>query len=355
MDALLLAAALLVAFANGANDNFKSVASLWSSDLLDYRRALRLTTVATLAGALLSLWLAHALLVRFAGHGLVPEANLTPAFITAVALAGAATVLLATRLGYPVSTTHALLGALVGSGLASAGAALRLQTLAHSFVLPLLFSPLAAALLAALAHRALQRRLGQADCLCLDPLATPDPGGTLSATATRLVAAPASACCQYPPALRFSVRRGLDRVHLASALTIAAARGLNDTPKIAALLLTVDPQHGIALIAAAMGLGGLLLSGRVARTLGRELCRLDPVQGVAANLVTSGLVLAASLWGLPVSTTHVATGSLAGVGQRAGGLNRLLLGRILLAWLVTLPLAAVLAYAIRLLLGNGGE
>ena len=162
-------------------------------------------------------------------------------------------------------------------------------------------------------------------------------------------------CRHHPPALRFSVRRGLDRVHLASALTIAAARGLNDTPKIAALLLTVDPQHGIALIAAAMGLGGLLLSGRVARTLGRELCRLDPVQGVAANLVTSGLVLAASLWGLPVSTTHVATGSLAGVGQRAGGLNRLLLGRILLAWLVTLPLAAVLAYAIRLLLGNGGE
>ena len=147
--AVLVIAILILAFANGANDNFKGVATLFGSGTARYRRALIWATLTTLAGSLLAVALAQGLVDTFRRKGLVPDAvTAAPRFLLAVGLGAALTVLLATRLGMPVSTTHALTGGLVGAGLLAAGDEVRFATLTDSFVAPLLFAPVASLLLA---------------------------------------------------------------------------------------------------------------------------------------------------------------------------------------------------------------
>ena len=105
----------LGAYANGANDNFKGVATLFGSNTTNYKRALTWATLTTALGSLTALVLAQELLVSFSGKGLVPDAILEmSAFPLSVGLAAALTVMCATRLGFPISTTHSLIGALVG-------------------------------------------------------------------------------------------------------------------------------------------------------------------------------------------------------------------------------------------------
>jgi inorganic phosphate transporter, PiT family len=120
IEILLGLAAVFMAASNGANDNFKGFATVWGSETLRYQPALALATVATILGSLMSIVLANSLIQQFSGKGLVPPALAgNPAFIANVALAAACTVSIATRLGLPVSTTHALIGGLVGAGLAN--------------------------------------------------------------------------------------------------------------------------------------------------------------------------------------------------------------------------------------------
>lgn len=352
MEWLLVLAALFVAFSNGANDNFKGFATVWGSDTLNYRQALTLATVATVAGSLVSLWLAEALVQQFSGKGLVSGAALNaPGFILSVALGTAATVFLATRLGFPVSTTHALIGGLLGAGWGQHGGVIHLDKLASSFLLPLLLSPLLAALSGLVAYRLFRLRPVARDCACVVAPASVihvSPSGTLvnRIQSPSLVLAPAASCDSLNTAVKVSVSRSLDRVHVLSAMSICFARAVNDTPKLAALLLAarmLNAQASIALIAAAMAIGGLLFARRVAQTMSQRVVRMDHAQGLAANLITAALVLLASKWGLPVSTTHVAVGAIAGVGASANTLDWHALRNVLLSWLATLPLAALVA------------
>src|SRR5438132_9888759 len=120
MTWLVLVATLLLAHSNGANDNFKGVATIYGSGSASYRTALAWATVMQLAGSLLTLVLAAGLVKTFSAKGLVPDAiAASPVFLGAAALGAGLTVLVATLLGLPVSTTHGLTGALVRSGLAT--------------------------------------------------------------------------------------------------------------------------------------------------------------------------------------------------------------------------------------------
>ncbi len=351
---LLVGLALFVAFSNGANDNFKGFATVWGSDTLRYRPALALATLATLAGSLASVVLAHGLLQQFSGKGMVPDAVASaPLFIMAVAAGTAATVLLATRMGLPISTTHALIGALVGAGLSQNGAEVHFNTLAQSFLLPLLLSPVLAALLGAMVVRLMRKASPRQDCACV---VLPVPA-TQSATAIlprhalqapRILIASDAVCEKLDTPVRVSVSRGMDRLHIGSAMLICFARAVNDTPKLAALLMAAQAFHAqlsIALVGVAMAIGGLLFSGRVAQTMSRDLTQMDHAQGLGANAITAGLVLLASNFGLPVSTTHVALGSIAGVGAGSHTLNWPTLRKVLLSWVATLPLSLLIAGA----------
>ncbi len=117
MVVVLCLAALLLAYSNGANDNFKGFATIWGSGEADYSTALWFATVATVLGALAAVYIANGLVASFSGRGLVrDELAGSPQFIFAVAVGAGLTVILATRLGFPISTTHAIIGGLVGGG-----------------------------------------------------------------------------------------------------------------------------------------------------------------------------------------------------------------------------------------------
>lgn len=350
MQEFLIFAALAVAFANGANDVFKGFATVWGSATASYRLSLALAVAATIAGGVASIILANGLVGHFSGKGLVPDAvAMDPSFALSAAIGVSATILAATRLGFPVSTTHALVGALVGAGLAS-GAAVNFDKLFSTFVIPLVFSPIVAAMLAAAGELAVRKlRPPAADCACVTVEPALVQANVASAT-VGLVVAPTADCdrAASPPLARVTLARAIDGAHIASAVAICFARAVNDTPKIAALLVLSAAFGGVyssLAVTAAMALGGAFFSRRVAETMSLKINRIDPSQGVIANLVTTGLVLSASVASLPVSTTQVAVGAISGAGGPAGTLNPRALRDVLLSWLATLPCAALIAFA----------
>ena len=356
MEWLIVIAALFLAFSNGANDNFKGFATIWGSDTLNYRQALTLATLATVAGCFAALFLAETLVQNFSGKGLVADAVVnTPLFILSVSCGAAVTIFLATRLGYPVSTTHALIGGLIGAGLAQAESGVQLGRLMQTFLLPLLVSPLLAAILGALAYSAFRLRSTAEDCVCviqpeMSAAATTTCSAALqSVLASGVVLGRDKDCESLPVIFRFSIINWLDKLHILSAMAICFARGVNDTPKIAALLIAsrlIDAPTSILLLSAAMALGGIGFAKKVAERMSHRVTRLDHSQGLAANLITAMLVLFASKLGVPVSTTHVSVGSIAGVGMRAQTLDWTTLRQIMLSWLATLPLAALLSWTV---------
>jgi inorganic phosphate transporter, PiT family len=358
--ALLFLATCFVAYSNGANDNFKGVASLFGSRTCTYRTAIVWATVTTFAGSVAAIFLAETLLNKFSGKGLVPDAltNSGP-FVLAVTLGAGATIILATLLGFPVSTTHGLTGALVGAGFA-AKAHVNIGALGKSFVLPLVLSPALALAVGAglyLGFRWLRLRLGiqKELCVCVgverQVLAMPQPAGVFAAQSMpqlAIVASSETSCTQRYAGRFFGLSAGglVNALHFLSAGAVSFARGLNDTPKIAALLAiatTLDMRWGLVWIAIAMALGGLLSARKVAQTMSYKITGMNPGQGFTANLSTALLVTTASVHGLPVSTTHVSVGALLGMGIVTHQAKwRPVLG-VVASWIITLPCAALLS------------
>ncbi|WP_397570604.1 anion permease [Schlesneria sp. T3-172] len=304
---ILVLAVGFVAFTNGANANFKGVASLYGSGTTTLRTALWWGTATTFAGSIAAAFIAEGLLKKFSGRGIVPDTLIeSPEFLAAVAIGAALTSFFATRLGFPVSTTHALVGALMGAGLAGNGTEVHFEALGKNFLFPLFFSPAVAASLGGVSYLILK-------------------------------------CLRLAPDHR---TRTLDVLHYLSAGAASFARGLNDTPKMAALLLTVphlDMRWGYLAVAVMIALGGLLDADKVAETLGKKVTAMNPGQGFAASLVTAGLVTTASFHSLPVSTTHVSVGSLLGIGVVTRQAHWRKVVEILVAWVSTVPCGALLA------------
>jgi PiT family inorganic phosphate transporter len=363
--ALFLAACFL-AYSNGANDNFKGVASLYGCRAASYRTAITWATVTTFAGSIASIFLAQALLKKFSGKGLVPD-NLvgSETFLLAVVLGAAVTVILATRLGFPISTTHALTGAIVGCGLVAVGSGVNFAALGKGFVLPLLLSPILAIALGGLLYflfRSVRLLSGVKKelCICVGAeervIAVPQPASILALHTARTVTLTVDETenCRERYAgsmLGFTAQQVMDGAHFLSAGVVSFARGLNDTPKIVAMLLLLkwmDIRWEFFAVAITMGLGGLLNARRVAETMSHKITAMNHGQGFSANLTTGILVILASFFGLPVSTTHVSVGALFGMGVLTGQANPRVMLNIALSWLITLPCAALVggvAYA----------
>lgn len=356
---ILFLLVLSLAYANGANDNFKGVATLFGSGVANYRGAIAWATVTTLLGSLAAMFLAGQLLENFSGRGSVDSClAASPRYIEAVALGAALTVLSATKIGVPVSTTHSLVGALVGAGWA-AGSVLRLERLGTDFFLPLLVSPLAAIAAIAVCYpvlHAARQWLGITEntCLCLGKQVVevaPTVGSVALVQRMEQLRATLgeSVVCRtgyHGRVLGVDASATLDWLHYVSAGAVSFARGFNDTPKIAALLL-VAPQlgnlGGTLAVAMGMAVGGLVSARNVAEVMSSKITPMNHGQGFTANLVTSAIVIGASRFGLPVSTTHVSCGTLFGIGAVTRQARTRMIAAIFTAWVTTLPAAVILS------------
>ncbi|EMI15514.1 phosphate transporter [Rhodopirellula maiorica SM1] len=359
---LALVAGVLLAYANGANDNFKGVATLYGSGTTTYRRALVWATASTAAGSLTAVWLARELLARFSGKGIVPNALVAQnEFGVAVALAAGATVMLASRFGFPISTTHALVGSMVGAAGASTYS-VDWHVLSAKLMAPLLLSPLIAIAVTAVLYLTLRRTriamgITKETCLCSGrEVVEVVPIGACTMALARAeelsITLGTNVSCRDHYAGNFvgvDARGSLDAMHFLSAGMVSFARGLNDTPKIAALLLIVPALDSLAatvLCGLAIAVGGWFGAKKIAEKLSHGITEMNAGQGFSANLVTSVLVVFASRWGLPVSTTHVSCGAIFGIGTMTGQTHWKSIGHILLAWITTLPVAAAFAWIV---------
>lgn len=359
---------VFLAYANGANDNFKGVVTLFGSQTTNYKVAIWWATVTTFAGSVCSVILANALLKNFSGKGLVPEAIAdTISFHVAVALGAALTVILATVTGFPISTTHGITGALTGSGLAAIGIKLNFAALGKSFFITLLFSPLIATILGIILYSLLHYlrttfKIEKAWCVCvgnkqeLIPASSGINGNNLAITANPDLAIDTKENCIQRYVGNFwgvDSQKIVDVCHFLSAGAVSFARGLNDTPKIVALLLTVTAfsiRGGMLAVGLRMAVGGLLNARKVAMTVSNLITTLNPGKGLTANVVTGFLVIFVSRMGVPVSTTHVSVGSIFGVGVVSQTADIGMFSKVLSSWFLTLPIAATISGITYLLL-----
>jgi len=361
--AFLILCVFFLAWANGANDNFKGVATLYGSGTTSFRTALVWATGATVAGSLVSVAFAARLVGVFQGKGLLSAEFLGLQLLVAVAAAAAVTILLATLLGMPTSTTHALTGALVGAGVSAAGTSgVDWNQLATKFAQPLLLSPVLSISLTALLYVVLHRsrkslEVEKESCICIteSELVPVSSAGMVAMAATsqmRVEVGTAPECVERYSGRVLGLRAQsvVDVTHYLSAGAVCFARAVNDTPKIAALLFgaaalgTTLATPMLAAVALAMATGGWFQSRKVAETMSKKITHLNTGQGLTANLMTAFLVLVASHMGVPVSTTHVSCGAIFGIGLVNGDREWTTITRILATWLTTLPLGMTLGW-----------
>jgi len=363
MNLSILAVALISAFlayANGANDISKGIATLAGSGVSDYRRAILWGTLWTTCGSVAAFELSCALAVTFSKGLLAAGANLTFPAAIATLVGASLWVTIATRFALPVSTTHAIVGSIAGVMTVAFGlTGMNWSVLAGKVALPLLFSPVASLLSSFAMLRAWSHiSPSGADCLCAE-IVSQRP--TLATTAAGIEIAPLPIpAVDLVPCHTDETGAGrnpmfsltIDRLHWITSAAASFTRGLNDTPKMVAIALAAASLGGLwarvsfsvyLLIALGILAGSLHAGRRVTTVLAERITRMDHREGFVANLVTSLLVGPGAFLGLPMSITHVASGAIIGIGaQRGGGIEWQRVKEMTLAWMVTVPAAALL-------------
>jgi len=356
LAALLIIATLAVGYYNGANDVSKAIATLVGSGVTRYKTAVAWGSLWTFAGASTAIFASQGLVAAFSGKGILVAQPSGDGFLLATAAGALSWIWFATRTGLPVSTTHALTGALVGAGVAASGwAGINGSVLMAKFALPLAVGPLLALALVFAVYPLVRGALArwQGYCVCVQrPLAqscSNDGAVCLTAEPAAVVSGTTDDCARAPGIV--ADLNFVDALHWITAGATAFARGLNDAPKVlglgvaASLALSVSPTAAFLAVAIAMTAGSLLRGMKVTETLAEKVTPMSPLEGLAANAVTSLLVVFASHLALPVSTTHVSSGAIIGLGLKhdARRVRWKTVREMLLAWVITLPFAAAVA------------
>lgn len=331
-----------LAASNGANDVSKGVATLAGSGVTKYRTAIVWGAVTTLAGSLLSGLFADRMLKLFTA-GIV-SAKPTAAFTLAVLCGAVGWVLIATVMRLPVSTTHAIIGSLLGAGMLFAPASVAWGALVPKLATPLLISVAGSYAFSWILNRIFRQKQTMApDCLCVgvENLDT----GSMQIPQLNVVTGTSEQCATEGS----YVAMNIEEVHWLSSGAVGFARGLNDTPKLVAIgAIVLGTQISLTglltIVALAMFAGSLYAGRRVASMLAEQVVKMDYREGLLANLATAMLVGVGANLGLPMSTTHVSTGAIAGIaGMNAGRLDRKTIRNLILAWTVTPMVAGIIA------------
>ncbi|TLP50488.1 inorganic phosphate transporter [Microbispora triticiradicis] len=319
--AVVVVTALAFDFTNGFHDTANAMATSIATGALPPRAAVALSAVLNFAGAFLSLKVAATI-----ATGIVDSGAITLTVVFAGLVGGLAWNLVTWYFGIPSSSSHALIGGVAGATLIAVGAsAVKGAAIVSKVLIPAVLAPVFAALVAT------------AGAFLVHRITRGTPGGVRE--------------------------RGFRVGQLCSASLVSLAHGTNDAQKtMGVITLALVADHAIApdagtpfwvilACAVTIALGTYTGGWRVIRTLGKGLTEIGPPQGFAAEGSSAAIIFAATHFGLPLSTTHVTGGSVvgAGLGRRLAGerseVRWGLAGRMVVAWLVTLPAAALVGAA----------
>ena len=313
---VIVLVALIFDFTNGAHDCANAIATVVSTKVLSPRTAVAMAAVLNLFGAMLGEEVAHTL-----GQGIV-NTNMVTGSQTLVlaALIGAIVWNLITwYYGLPSSSSHALIGGLMGAAITHAGfSTLNAMSIVKKILLPLVLSPLA--------------------------------GFAVSYACMMLL------MLLFWRTNRRTVTRSFEKLQIVSSAFMATSHGLNDAQKtMGVITLALFLFHQIDTIhvplwvklscAMAMALGTALGGWKIVKTMGHKIFKLEPVHGFAAETSAAVVITGASLMGAPISTTHTITACVFGVGatKRLSAVRWGIAGNLVVAWILTIPAAATMA------------
>ncbi len=321
-DIILLTIILAILFdiSNGWNDAANAIATVVSTRVLSPFQAVMLAATMNILGALFSTAVAKTI-----GKGIVDPAGITETVVASALVAGFLWNSAMTVMGLPVSASHALIGSLMGSAFAHGGLGVLNFTGLKKIFAALLTSPILGIIIGFLFMKILLKLFGR-----------------------------------YSPG---AINKTFGKLQVISSSFMAFSHGSNDAQKVmgiitlslfsGGLIKSVEvPLWVILLCAFAMGFGTAIGGWRVIKTLGVHMLKLEPVHGFASETAATVIILGASHVGLPVSTTHVISTSIMGVGatKRLSAVRWGIAGKILLAWVFTLPACILLAYIVEKLL-----
>jgi PiT family inorganic phosphate transporter len=335
MVALVIALALFFDFTNGFHDTANAMATPIATGAIKPKTAVTLAAVLNLVGAFLSTEVA-----KTVSGGIIKEGpgavQITPDIIFAGLMGAILWNMITWLKGLPSSSSHALFGGLIGAAIAGIGFnSVNLETLLQKVILPAVFAPLIAGIVAYICTRLAYALTARHD---------PETGSKLT-----------------------QKRGGFRTGQIFTSSLVALAHGTNDAQKTMGIITLVlisagtqapgsGPQIWV-IIACAMAIAvGTYAGGwRIIRTMGSGLTEVKPAQGFAAETSTASAILASSHLGFALSTTQVASGSVigSGMGRKGTTVRWNMVGRIALGWLFTLPAAGIVGALTALLVKTG--
>ncbi|MDH4230490.1 MAG: inorganic phosphate transporter [Nitrospirota bacterium] len=307
--------AILFDISNGWNDSANAIATVVSTRVLTPAKAVMLSAAMNILGAFLTTAVAKTI-----GKDVVDPKAITEIVVAAALFSGFAWNAAMTKIGLPVSASHALIGGLIGASVSYGGTGiLNISGIVKIFT-ALITSPLIGIAFGFVFMKFILKVFGTL------------PAGTIN--------------------------RHFGKLQILSSSFMAFGHGSNDAQKVMGIitlslvsggyLQSVEVPFWVVLICAlAMGLGTALGGWKVIKTMGVSMLKLEPIHGFAAETSATAIILGASHMGLPVSTTHVISTSIMGVGatRRLSAVRWGVAGKIILAWVFTLPACALLGWA----------
>ena len=326
---IVVATALAFDFTNGFHDTANSVAATISTRAMPPRVAVGMAAALNFAGAFISLAVAATV-----GKGIVESAHVTSTVVFAGLIGAIAWNLATWYFGLPSSSSHALIGGVVGSAFAAAGSdAIQWEGLVEKVFVPAVIAPVLALIIGIIAIVVAYRIVGGR---------RPGPVG-----------------------------RGYRLGQIVSGGMLSLSHGTNDAQKTMGIITLALIAHGdisadhfhvptwvVVSAATAIALGTYVGGWRIIRTMGSRIIKMDAAQGFSAQSAGATVILAASHYGYPLSTTHVISGAVmgAGAGKRLSAVRWGVAGNIAAAWVLTIPAAAsvgALTYGITRVFGTG--
>lgn len=324
LDILIVIIVLAVLFdiANGWHDCANAIATVVSTKVLTPGAAVAIAAFMNILGAFLTTAVAKTI-----GKGIVDPAAVTNTVIIAALLSAILWNLITILMGLPVSSSHALVGGLIGAAAAHGGLSILNTAGITKIFVSLLISPIFGFIIGFLFMKMVLKLFG-----------TLAPG---------------------------TINKHFAKLQILSSSLMAFGHGSNDAQKAMGIITmallaagkinTLDVPMWVVLVCAfAMGFGTMFGGWKIIKTMGHKMLKLEPIHGFAAETSSAAIIVATSHFGLPVSTTHVVSTAILGVGatKRLSAVRWGIAGKIVMAWILTLPLCIAMAWSIEKALGK---